>query len=475
MKHNKTGAIPVQIIRNPDYLDPISFRALGLPAGIVPEFDPSGSLPGASLLMLLLRINPETRVGRYNFSVLGTGDDNRTACCNLSLKIEEDRYFTISAIPPMIEVGKGNDSQFSMEFLGVNNYTGKIKLRIIKYLESIIKMDIKKTVVELAPSSRKDRSNITLHASDSASLAGSYNVIVNALGQDGYSANCSIMVIIEGQEGYFKISPQFSSMQLKPEESKKCEITIEGFEGYEGAITMRVSDLPGIAANIDPNAIITDGQNSIPNCLLSVNAQAEAGSEAKSDIIISGSDARQNSDECRIATSFENEPPAAQQLPAKLQVAEPQISAIPENVEPPVEQPSATEPPATKPDVAEKPEINAATSQEVQADPSPDNTTSKEFFDEISGKNINYNNIPIESISSGARNRWYKNEPGSANYVGEYEIRKELFFSKNEYTIKVVLNDLSRPIDVIFIQDENIVSEVPSGFVEQAMRKLSNL
>jgi hypothetical protein len=34
---------------------------------------------------------------------------------------------------------------------------------------------------------------------------------------------------------------------------------------------------------------------------------------------------------------------------------------------------------------------------------------------------------------------------------------------------------MSKPIDAIFLQDSNTVSEVPSGFVEQAMRKLSNL
>ena len=490
MKQNKTASIPVQIIRKSDYAQPITFKALGLPAEIVPTFDPSGSLPGAAQTSLLLKISPETMIGRYNFSVRGTGADNRTAFCNLSLKIEADRYFTISADPSMIEVARGNDSLSTIELIGVNNYTGNIKLGVISYPKDIININIEKIVMELSPSSIKDRTNLKLHANDAATPEGSHNVVVNALGQDGYSANCSILVIIEGQKGSFRIQPQFSSLSLKPGEINISKISIEGIDGYEGTITLGVSDVPGITANIDPNVIFINGQNDATSCQLSVHAQTEGDSASKSDMIISGIDASQNSDDCSIAVSVQNESSATPQNPAKLQFSEPQTAAISANDEPIVEpsagKPAAAEPSAIKPDDSEQQAANGRGNYDnnviksmdypkFEAASSSENTTSEEFFDEISAKDFNYSRIPIISMSTGTRDRWYRNDPGSANYVGEYEIRKELFYSKSDYTIKLVLDNQSKPVDVIFMQGSNVISEVPTGFLEQAMRKLSSI
>lgn len=569
IQQNKTRAIPVQIIRNPDYLQPISFKALGLPAGIVAVFDPAGSLQGANRSTLRLKINPEAKVGTYNLSVLGTSEDNRTAYCNLSLKIETDSYFTTSVNPNILKIAKGNDSLSSIELTGVNNYTGKVKLSVINYPKDIINVNIDKPIAGLSPSSKKDKSSLRLHASNGAIPGRSYYVVVNGLGQDGYSSNGSIMVIIEGQNGSFKIRPQFASLQLKPGESKNSEITIEGINEYEGTITLSASDLPGITANLDPSQVHIDSKNSIASSRLSLYAQADDDSAAKSDMIISGSDASQNSDECRIAIAIQAQHAATEQPAIKTQVAEPQSVAIPAKIEPPVAQKPAIEPevieqPVIKPvitlvippengmpfiesirpetdriysdqlavfaaeandpendpifyrflhngqiardwsekNAAEIPMTEGANEIEVQIidglhnekdsyddsknikivahseikeNPYYENTTREEFFDEISAKEFNYNNIPIESISAGTRDRWYRNEPDSANYVGEYEIRKELFYSKSDYTIKLALDNQSRPIEVIFMQDSNIVSQVPSGFAEQAIRKLSNL
>ncbi|HPS91512.1 MAG TPA: hypothetical protein PKV33_05095 [Methanothrix sp.] len=578
MKQNKTAAIPVQIIRNPDYVQTITFQALSLPAGVLPAFDPSGSQPSASQTRLLLKIAPETRVGTYDFSILGTGADGRTAHCNLSLKIEADRYFTISANPSIIEIARGNDSLSSIELTGINNYTGKIKLSAVKYPKDIISADMDEPMADLSAYSVSDRSNLRLHAGAGAIPGSSYYVVVNALGQDGYSANCSIIVVIEGRNGSFKISPQYNSLQLKPGEINSSKITIEGIDGYEGTITLSVSDVHGITANIDPIAVFINGQKSAASCRLSVHAQGEDDSAAKSDMIISGSDASQNSDDCRIAVSVQNGPFAATQNPVKTQVAEPQTAAVTANAEPSVEPsaagPAATEPSAITPDDSEPPATESAADQvvsavngmpsiesmspdtdrvyssqlatflavakdpendavyyrflnsgqivrdwsakntaeialktgandievqvidglhngkdkyddnkiirimaypEIQAASSSENTTSDQFFDEISAKDFNYSRIPIISMSAGTRDRWYRNDPGSANYVGEYEIRKELFYSKSDYTIKLVLDNQSNPIDVIFMQGSNVISEVPSGFVEQAMRKLSSI
>lgn len=472
---NNTANIPIHIIRDQDYIKQISFRTLGLPAGVEPSFNPVNPLPDISLSTLQLKINPEAKIGLYNFSVIGTGADNKTAYFNMSLNIESSKYFEIKAIPSLKEIKNGENSLILLELTSVNNYSGNVELSMPEYPEDIITVILSKQTSNLSSSSPKDTLDIALKISDDAVPGESYSINVNGKGQDGSSANCSIAVIIEDQEGSFKISPEFSSMLLKPGESKNCEVTIEGIDGYEGAITLSVSDVPGITANIDPNRVTIDAQDKIASCQLSVHAQAEADSAGGSDMIISGSDARKNCDESRIEISVENEPAAEPESPVEPKVVGPQISAFPENVEPPVEQPSVADPPAINPDVTETPEIKVATAPEVQADHSPENTTTEEFFNEISEKNVNYINIPIESISSDAKNRWYKNDPSSANYVGEYEIRKELYYSRNEYTVKVVLDDQSKPIDVIFMQDANVVSEVPSGFVDQAMRKLSNL
>lgn len=549
MKQNKTAAIPVQIIRNADYAQPIAFQALGLPAGVLPAFDPSGSQPSASQARLLLKISPETRVGTYDFSVLGTGADGRTAHCNLSLKIEADKYFTISANPSIIEIARGNDSLSSIELTGINNYTGKIKLSAVKYPKDIISADMDDPTADLSAYSVSDRSNLRLHAGAGAIPGSSYYIVVNALGQDGYSANCSIIAVIEGRNGSFKISPQYNSLQLKPGEINSSKITIEGIDGYEGTITLSVSDVHGIAANIDPIAVFINGQKSAASCRLSVHAQGEDDSAARSDMIVSGSDASQNSDDCRIAVFVQNEPFAAAQNPVKTQVAEPQTAAVTANAESAADQvvspvngmPSIE---SMSPDtdrvyssqlatflaVAKDPEndpvyyrflnsgqmvrdwsakntaeialktgandievqvidglhngkdkyddnkiIRIMAYPEIQVASSSENTTSEQFFDEISAKDFNYSRIPIISMSAGTRDRWYRNDPGSANYVGEYEIRKELFYSKSDYTIKLVLDNQSKPIDVIFMQGSNVISEVPSGFVEQAMRKLSSI
>ncbi|OPY51109.1 MAG: hypothetical protein A4E49_02394 [Methanosaeta sp. PtaU1.Bin112] len=586
IKQNKTGTVPVNIIRNPDYAQPITFKAIDLPAGIVPAFDPSGSLPGAVQTTLLLKINPETRIGRYNFSVMGTGADGRTAYCNFSLEIEADRYFTISANPPIIRIGKGNDSVLSLELTGVNNYTGKIKLSVAKYPRDIVRAEIEEPVGDLSAYSIMDRSNIRLYVSTGATPGASYYVVVNGLGEDGYSANGSIMVIVEGQKGSFKIKPQLASLQLKPGESKNSDIIIEGKNGYEGTIILSASELPGITANLVPNEVHLDSRNSVASSRLSLVAQADGDNNAKSDMIISASDASQNSDDCRIAISIEVPPAATEQSAIKTQVAEPQSVAVPANNEPPAEQAPANEPeiiaqpepdikqpkpdqseaiqpviqpaisPVTPPEnampylesiisgteqiysdqiatfaaEAEDPEndpiyyrflhngriardwsdknsaeilmtegenkievqvidglhngnenyddnkfIKIMANAKIEALPTYENTSREQFFDLISANEFNYNNIPIESISAAPRDKWYRSDPDSANYVGEYEIRKELFYSKSDYTIKLVLDNQSRPIEVIFMKDSNIVSEVPSGFVKQAMRKLSNL
>jgi hypothetical protein len=579
IKQNKTAAIPVHIIRNPDYVQPITFEAMGLPAGIVTAFDPAGSRPGAALTTLLLKINPEVRIGTYNFSIIGTGADKRTAYCNLSFRVEVDRYFTISANPPIIRIKKGNNSLLSLELAGVNNYTGKIKISVAKSPKDIISADIEEPVADLSLSSITDRSNLRLHASAGAIAGASYYVVVNGLGEDGYSANKSILVIVEGQKGSFKIRPQYNNLQLKSGESKNSNIIIEGNNGYEGTITLSVSDLPGITASLVPNEVHIDSRNSIVSSRLSLFAQAEDDNSAKSDMIISASDASQNSDDCRITISIETPPATTEQPAIKTQVAEPQSVAVPANNEPPVEQTPAIEPeiieqpqsdqseaiqpviqpaisPVTPPEnampyiesiipgteqiysdqiatfaaEAEDPEndpiyyrffhngriardwsdknsaeilmmeganeievqiidglhngnenyddnkvIKIIANPKIEPLPTYENTSREEFFDQISANEFNYNNIPIESISAEPRDKWYRSDSDSANYVGEYEIRKELFYSKSDYTIKLVLDNQSRPIEVIFMKDSNVVSEVPSGFVEQAMRKLSNL
>ncbi|MDD4652666.1 MAG: hypothetical protein PHQ34_10600 [Methanothrix sp.] len=570
MKQNETVAIPVRIIRNPDYLQPITFEALGLPAGIVPAFDPSGSLPGAAQTTLLLKANPETRPGTYNLSIFGTGADRRTAYCNLSLKIDADRYFIILPNPPVVEVVIGNDSLSSIELTGVNNYTGKIKLRVAKYPKDIIGAEIDEPVVDLSAYSTSYRSNLKLHASADAIAGVSYYVVVNALGEDGYSANCSIMVAIEGQKESFRVHSQFGSLQLKPGESKNCEVTIEGIGGYEGIIDLSASDVPGITASIDPSVVHIDSKNGIASSKLSLYAQAGDKDVAESDMVISGSDARQNSDDCRIAISIKASPAATQPPANKTQVAESQSFSVPASIEREVSkqpEPAASEEPVIEPVIepaislvhpenampyiesiipatdqiysdqkvsfaaeASDPEndpiyyrflhnsqiardwsdkntaeilmiegsneievqvidgmhngkdnyddskiLKILANPRVEAPPAYENTSSEKFFDEISAREFNYNHIPIESVSAGTRERWYRNDPDSASYVGEYEIRRELFYSKRDYTIKLVLDNQSKPINVIFMQDSNIVSEMPSGFVEQAIRKLSSI
>jgi len=378
--------------------------------------------------------------------------------------------------------------------------------------------------------------NLKLHISDDAIPGNSYYVVVNGLGQEGSSANCSIMVIIEGSSGSFKIEPQFRSLQLKPGETKDSEIIIEGNNGYEGTITLSVSDVPGITANIDPEVLLIDGQNNIARSELSVHAQVEYNSVITSDMIIRGTDAKLNSDECKIAISIWTEPSVIEPPVMKPPVIKPAIAQeiTPENEMPSLKNISPMVNPIYSDQIvkflaeARDPEsdplnyrfmlngqiirdwsekntaeisikageneievqvidglhngrdmyddskiIKITAYPEVPTDSSYEYTTRDEFFKEIVGKDFKYNNIPIEGTS--AKERWYRNDPSSANYVGEYEIRKELFYSKSDYTIKLVLENMSKPIDVIFVQDSNIVSEVPSGFVEQAMRKLSNL
>jgi hypothetical protein len=533
IQQNGTVAIPVHIIRDPHYLKPIYLKALGLPAGIVPIFDPVCSLPGTALSSLQLKINPEAGVGTYNLSVLGTGADNQTACCNLSLKIKPDMYFIISANPSIIKIRNGNYSLSSIELTSVNNYTGKVKLSVLKYPNNIITASFDEPIADLSLSSPKDKLNLKLHISDDAIPRKSYYVIVNGLGQDGSSANCSIMVIIEGSSGSFSIEPQFGSLQLKPGETRSSDIIIEGNNGYKGTITLSASDVPGITANIDPEVLLIDDQNSIVRSELRVHAQAEYNSSITSDMIIRGSDAKQNSDEFKIVISVLTEPsvikPSVIQ-PAITQEISPE-NEIPSlnNLSPLVNQIYSDQivkflaearDPENDPltyrfllngwtirDWSEKntAEISMKAGEneievqvidglhngsdmyddnkiikitvhpEVPVDSSNEFTTRDEFFKEIVSKDFNYNNIPIEGASASSKDRWYRNEPSSANYVGEYEIRKELFFSKSDYTIKLVLDNMSKPIDAIFLQDSNIVSEVPSGFVEQAMRKLSNL
>jgi hypothetical protein len=543
IQQNKTGAIPVHIIRDQDYNETISFKALDLPAGVEPIFDPVSSLPGTALSTLRLRVNPEVRIGTYNFSVLGTGADNMTAGCNLSLKIEPDKYFSISAIPSIIKIEKGNSTVSSIELISVNNYTGKVKISITKYPKGIIAANLEKLTADLSSSSPKSQSSLKLQISNDAVLGESYYVTVNGLGQDGCSVNSSIMVIIEGSGGSFKIEPQFRSLQLKPGETKSSEIIIEGNNGYEGTITLSVSDVPGITANIDPKVLPIDGQNSIARSELRVHAQAESDFAIKSDMIIRGFDAKQNSDECKIAISVRTEPSVIKPSVIEPPITKPPVIKLtttqdisPENGMPSIKNLSPSVNPiysdqivkflaeARDPDndplnyrfllngrtISDWSEKNTAEISmmageneievqvidglhngrdmyddnkiikitaypEVPVDPSYEYTTLDEFFNEIVGKDFNYNNIPIEGASASTRDRWYRNEPSSANYVGEYEIRKELFYRKSDYTIKLVLDNMSKPIDVIFVQDSNIVSEVPSGFVEQAMRKLSNL
>jgi len=543
IQQNRTGAIPVHIIRDPDYIKLISLKALGLPKGVIPILDPVCSLPGTALSRLQLKINPEARVGTYNLSVLGTGADNKTAYCNLSLKIKPDMYFIISANPSIIKINKGSDSLSSIELASVNNYTGKVKLSVIKYPKNIITASLNEPIADLSLSSPRDKSNLKLHISDDAISGNSYYIVVNGLGQDGSSANCSIMVIVEGSRGSFKIEPQFRSLQLKPGETNDSEIIIEGNNGYEGTITLNVSDVPGITANIDPKLLHIDGQNNVARSKLGVHAQVEYNLAITSDMIIRGTDAKLNSDECKIAISIFTEPSV---------------------IEPPVIEPPVMKPPVIKPAIAQEispenempslknlsPKVNPIYSDQivrflaeardpendplnyrfllngrtirdwseknsaeismkageneievqvidglhngrdlyddnkiikitaypdVQVDPFYEYITRDEFFNEIVGKDFNYNNIPMEGAGTSIRDRWYRNEPSSASYVGEYEIRKELFYSKSDYTIKLVLDNMSKPIDVIFVQDSNIVPEMPSGFVEQAMHKLSNL
>jgi hypothetical protein len=536
IQQNRTGAIPVHIIRDPDYIKPISLKALGLPKGVMPILDPACSLPGTTLSRLQLKITPEARVGTYNLSVLGTGADNKTAYCNLSLKIKPDMYFTISANPSIIKISKGNDSLISIDLISVNNYTGKVKLSVLKYPKNIITASLDEPIADLSLSSPRDKLNLKLHISDDAIPGNSYYVVVNGLGQEASSANCSIMVIIEGSSGSFKIEPQFRSLQLKPGETKDSEIIIEGNNGYEGTITLSVSDVPGITANIDPEVLLIDGQNNIARSELSVHAQVEYNSVITSDMIIRGTDAKLNSDECKIAISIWTEPSVIEPPVMKPLVIKPAIAQeiTPENEMPSLKNISPMVNPIYSDQIvkflaeARDPEsdplnyrfmlngqiirdwsekntaeislkageneievqvidglhngrdmyddskiIKITAYPEVPTDSSYEYTTSDEFFKEIVGKDFKYNNIPIEGTS--AKDRWYRNDPSSANYVGEYEIRKELFYSKSDYTIKLVLDNMSKPIDVIFVQDSNIVSEVPSGFVEQAMRKLSNL
>lgn len=543
MQQNKTGDIPVHIIRGPDYIKPVYLKALGLPAEIVPIFDPVSLIPGTVLSTLRLRINPDAGIGTYNFSVLGVDADNKTAYCNLILEIGPERHFSISAIPQIIKINAGNSSLVSLEIKSVNNYTGKIKLRVSKYPKNIITTSIDKPIADLSSSSPKDKSYLKLSMSDDAIPGKSYYVMVDGLGQDGCSANSSIMVTVDGVRGSFKIEPQFRILELMPGETNSSKIMIEGYNGYEGAITLSASDVSGITASINPKVLLIDGQNSIASSELSVYAQAEHDFAIKSDLIIVGSDEEQNSDECNIAISIGTKAPAAKPPVIEPQVTEPTIiepslnqTIPPENGMPSIKNLSPDTYPIysdqvvkfsakakdpendpinyrfllngliirdwSEENTAEMPTKAGVNEIEVQvidglhngrdkyddkrfikftaypkisADPSYENTTSDELFNEIVGKDFNYNNIPIENISSSTRDRWYRNEPRSANYIGEYEIRKELFYKKSDYTIKLVLDNVSKPIDVIFLQDSNIVSQVPSGFVEQAMRKLSTL
>jgi len=453
IQKNTTIEVQIHVLRGSDYLKEIYLNNSSLPRGIKSEFVPANLQPYETQSMMRIRAGQEAEDGNYNFTVYGKGMDNKIDSCNLSLVIEPYKCFNILLNTPTINIKKGGKASLLIDLIGINNYTGKVNLRILNSPNDITP-NVQKPVIYLSPTSHKNQSTLEIQASDNAVPENWYNLTINGLGEDGSSINKTIMVSIDKEDGYFEIKPKYENVDLKAGETINSMIEIEGINGYEGTVNLRVGNLPGgVTTDISPpNGLYINNPHNIKDFNLVIKADSDLKSDIRFDMIITGTDEKGNSKDSKIGISI-------------------QVEDLPENATSPIiELSSNADPHAERDGDDDVKNINPTVIAPERYNPGDP------FLGKVASNEFNYDRMPI-SKNTRLQGGWYRsqNNPDSANYSTDFERRNlDMTYENNDYTITLVLDSSSKPIDVIFIKDSRVISreEMPKEIEDQAWDKL---
>ncbi len=231
----------------------VALSASGLPAGVTASFAPASILaPGTGTSTLTLSAASSTAAGSYSLTVTATGGAI-TKVQPLSLTVVPPPSFTLTPSATSTTLAQAGSTSIKLSTALLNGFQSAIALSVSRMPNGV--------TASFAPASisapGNGTSTLTLAAA-SGTIAGSYNLIVTAVGGGVTKTQPLTLTVLPPPS--FTLSPSSTSATVAPAGSTSIKLSTVALNGFQSAVALSVSALPkGVTASFAPATIAAPG------------------------------------------------------------------------------------------------------------------------------------------------------------------------------------------------------------------------
>jgi phospholipase C len=252
----------------------VALSASGMPAGVTASFSPTSiAAPGSGSSTLTLTASSSAAAGTYTITVTGTGGSlTETTTVSLTISASSSPSFTLTPNPTSVTVEPGSSGTSSITAAVAGGFDSAIALSA-SGLPTGVTASFSPTSIAKPGSGS---STLTLTASSSAAV-GTYTVTVTGTGGGLTQTTTVSLVVSTGGTPSFTLTPNPTSLSVKPGSSGTSTITAAISGGFDSAIALSASGMPtGVTASFSPTSIPAPGSGS-STLILAASSSAVAG------------------------------------------------------------------------------------------------------------------------------------------------------------------------------------------------------
>jgi uncharacterized membrane protein len=252
----------------------VALSASGMPTGVTASFSPTSiAAPGSGSSTLTLTASSSAAAGTYTITVTGTGGSlTETTTVSLTVSSSSSPSFTLTPNPTSVTVEPGSSGTSSITAAVAGGFDSAIALSA-SGLPTGVTASFSPTSIAKPGSGS---STLTLTASSSAAV-GTYTVTVTGTGGGLTQTTTVSLVVSTGGTPSFTLTPNPTSLSVKPGSSGTSTITAAISGGFDSAIALSASGMPtGVTASFSPTSIPAPGSGS-SSLILVASSSAVAG------------------------------------------------------------------------------------------------------------------------------------------------------------------------------------------------------